>query len=188
MGAVSVGQIAFEKFVKQSDVIGQCRGQLLGGAVLAGGGDAAHELAVVEGIVDGGAGKGLEMGVLQLLPQAEELGHALDKGHGLGAEQHRQLPYAVSCAPVQLHLIFHRGPVFILQGALQGHGIGIGGEEGHQVPGGGHQLLNGGEDLIDPLLGGGVVHILRQDLIYKIGAVGAHPVGQGVHFPHYFVV
>ena len=188
MGVQPPAQVVFEQPVEELDVLGQGRGQLVARAVVIGHGDRAHELAVVEGVFDLRAGQGAQVRVLDLLPQAEEIGHGLDQPGGLGAEDHAQLADGLSSAAVQLHLILDRGAVLVFQRALERHGEAVGREEGHQIPRRAHQLLDGGEHIVDPPLRRGVVHVLGQDLVDEVGAVGAHAVGQRVHLPHDLVV
>ena len=181
-------QVVLEQSVEKLDVLGQGRGELLARAVVVGHGDAAHEFAVIQGVVDLRAGGGPEVRVLDLLPEAEELGHGLDEPGGLRAEDHAQLADGLSPAAVQLHLVLDRGAVLVLQRAFERHGKAVRREEGHQIARGAHQLLDGGEHVVDAALGRGIVHILGQDLVDEVGAVGAHAVGQRVHLPHDLVV
>ena len=188
MGVEASAEVALHQPVKELDVLGEGPGQLLGAAVPIRHGDGAEELPVIEGVVDPRSGDRRQVGVLDPLPQAEELGHGLDQAHGLGPKQHRQLPDGLLPAAVELHLVFYRGPVFVFQGAFQRHAGGIGRKEGHQVPAGTQQLLDGAQHIVDPPLRRGVAHIFRQDLVDKAGAVGTHSVGHGVHLPHHLVV
>ena len=48
--------------------------------------------------------------------------------------------------------------------------------------------IHGGEYIVDPALRGGVVHILRQDLVDQARAVGAHGVSQGVYLTNDFFI
>ena len=188
VGVQPSAQIALHQLVKELDILGQGTGQLLGRAVPVGHRDAAQELAVIQGVFDPRPGEGGQVGILDPLPQAEEGRHGLDQRGGLSAEHHRELADGLLPAAVELHLIFYRGPVFVFQRALQRHGEGVGREEGHQLPGGAEQLLDGGEHVVDAPLRGGVAHVLGQDLIDEAGAVGANPVGHGVHLPDHLVV
>ena len=76
----AAGEIVFHQLVKELDVLGERRSQLISRAVAVRRGDAAHELAVVQGVFDARAGERIEVRVLDLLPEPEELRHALDQG------------------------------------------------------------------------------------------------------------
>ena len=188
MGVVAAGEVALHQPVEELDILGDRPGQLLGRAVPIRDGHAPQELAVIEGVLDPRPGGGIKVRVLDPLPEAEKLRHGLDQGGRLGAEHHRQLPDGLPPAAVELHLVFHRGAVFVFQRAFQRHGEAVRRKEGHQLPAGAQELLDGGEHVVDAPLRRGVAHVLRQDLVDEAGAVGAHPVGHGVHLPHDLVV
>ena len=182
------GEMILHESVKERDILRERRGKLLRGAVLIRRGKAPDKFAVVEGVAVLRARAGGEVQVLDVLPQPEKLRHGVDERRGLGAEHHRKLADVLSSAAVQLHLVLDGGAVFVLQRAFERHGKAVGREKRHQLARGPHQLVDGGENIVYPPLRRGVVHILREDLVDEVRAVGPHAVGQRVDLAHNLVV
>ena len=188
LGVQPPGEIVLHELVEELDILRDRAGQLLGRAVAVGRAEAADELAVVESVADLHARRRGEVQILDALPEAEEVRHRADQRRALGAEDDAQLADRILAAAIQLDLVLDGRAVLVLQRAFQRHRQAVGREEGHQLPRGGHELFDGAEHVVDAPLGRGVVHVLGQNLVDEVRAVGAQRVSQGVDLPHDLVV
>ena len=121
MPVVPAAEVAFHQLVKERDVLADGSGQLLGAAIPVGRGDTAHELAVIQRVIDVRAGERQQKAALDVLPQAEERGHSGDERAGLCAEDDRQRANGLTLAGGEGDLVLHRGAVFVLKRALERH-------------------------------------------------------------------
>ena len=76
----------------------------------------AHELPVVQGILRLHTG---QVRILDLLPEAEKLRHALQQRRRLGAEDHGQLTEPLLLVAVERDLVLDRRAVLIFEAALE---------------------------------------------------------------------
>ena len=141
----------------------------------------AHELSVVQGILRLHTG---QVRILDLLPEAEKLRHALQQRRRLGAEDHGQLTEPLLLVAVERDLILDRRAVLIFEAALEGHTRRMRGEKRHKVTRRGDELLDLMENTLDAALRRHDRGIVGEDLVDQRRAVRAHAVGHAVDLAH----
>ena len=128
------------------------------------------------------------MRVLDLLPEAEKLRHALQQLRRLGAEDNGQLAEALLLVAVERDLVLDRRAVLVLQAALERHARRVRREKRHQVARRRDELLDLVEDVLDAALRRHDRGVVGKDLVDECRAVRAHAVGHAVDLAHDLLV
>ena len=180
------GEVCLHEPVKQLHVVRDRAGNLLARVVVIGRQrERAHELAVVQRVIRLHAG---QVRVLDLLPEAEKLRHALQQLRRLGAEDDGQLAEPLLLVAVERDLVLDRRAVLVLQAALERHARRVRREKRHQVARRRDELLDLVEDVLDAALRRHDRGIVGKDLIDECRAVRAHAVGHAVDLAHDLLV
>ena len=176
------GKVCLHEPVKQLHVVRDRAGNLLARVVvIRRERERAHELAVVQCVIRLYAG---QVRVLDLLPEAEKLRHALQQRGRLGAEDHGQLAEPLLLVAVERDLILDRRAVLIFEAALEGHTRRMRGEKRHKVTRRGDELLDLMENTLDAALRRHDRGVVGEDLVDQRRAVRAHAVGHAVDLAH----
>ncbi len=180
------GEVCLHEPVEQLHVVRDRAGNLLARVVvIRRERERAHELAVVQCVIRLYAG---QVRVLDLLPEAEKLRHALQQLRRLGAEDDGQLAEPLLLVAVERDLVLDRRAVLVLQAALERHARRVRREKRHQVARRRDELLDLVENVLDAALRRHDRGIVGKDLIDECRAVRAHAVSHAVDLAHDLLV
>ena len=180
------GEVGLHEPVEQLHVVRNRAGNLLARVVVVRRErERAHKLAVVQRVIRFHAG---QVRVLDLLPEAEKLRHALQQLRRLGAEDDGQFAEPLLLVAVERDLVLDRRAVLVLEAALERHARRVRREKRHQVARRRDELLDLVENILDAALRRHDRGVVGKDLVDECRTVRAHAVGHAVDLAHDLLV
>ena len=180
------GEVGLHEPVEQLHVVRNRAGDLLTRVVVVRRErERAHKLAVVQRVIRLHAG---QVRILDLLPEAEKLRHALQQLRRLGAENNGQFAEALLLVAVERDLVLDRRAVLVLEAAFERHARRVRREKRHQVARRCDELLDLVENILDAALRRHDRGVVGKNLVDECRTVRAHAVGHAVDLAHDLLV